>query len=50
MSGYGERSRRSAVVLSLFKQFKKWGETQPPTFAYWVMLLGAVQLMLPNIT
>ena len=31
-------------VLSLFKQFKKWGETQSPTFAYWVMLLDAVQL------
>ena len=36
-------------VLSLFKQFKKWGETQSPTFAYWVLLLYAVQLMLLNI-
>ena len=36
-------------VLSLFKQFKKWGETQSPIFAYWVMLFDAVQLMLLNI-
>ena len=36
-------------VLSLCKQFKKWGETQSPTFAYWVMLLDAVQLMLRDI-
>ena len=36
-------------VLSLLKQFKKWGETQSPPFAYWVMLLDAVQLMLINI-
>ena len=36
-------------VLSLFRQLKKWGETQSPTFAYWVMLLDAVQLMLLNI-
>ena len=36
-------------VLSLFKEFKKWGETQSSTFAYWVMLLDAVQLMLLNI-
>ena len=36
-------------VLSLYKQFKKWGETQSSTFAYWVMLLDAVQIMLLNI-
>ena len=36
-------------VLSLFKQFKKWGETQLPTFACWAMLLDAVQLMHLNI-
>ena len=36
-------------VLSLFKQFKKWGETQSPTFAYCVMLLDSVQLMLLSI-
>ena len=36
-------------VLSLFKQFKKWGETQLSTFAYWVMLFDAVQPMFLNI-
>ena len=29
-------------VLYLFKQFKKWRETQSPTFAYWAMLLDTV--------
>ena len=36
-------------VLSLFKQFKKWGESQSPTFAYWVMLFDAVEPILLNI-